>query len=116
MLGRRIPAGVSRAFWDKPVNIPPEVLQAARQQVLVQLRSCQDKIREQRRELKRVGRAHQMLWMRFKELDRDRTYWLKSWTAATAQSSRAGEELRRSKGWTLGQYMRWLSGIRSEAR
>lgn len=95
-------------------ELPPEVLEAARQQVRAEISHLQEKIRAQKRELRSLGRAHQLLWLNFREQNREKASWIKSWQEGNRHSGVIGEEVRRLRGWDLLEYSKWVSGLKWE--
>ena len=98
------------------MHISKEVMEAARQQARIEIANLQDRIREQRRELRHLGRAHQDLTKSYKLLALERDRWLRSWQEGSRFTSRLAEELRQAKGWDLSKYMQWTAHTKWEGK
>ena len=92
--------------------IPAAVMQAARDQVVPELRALQDRIRQQRKELREQGRANQRIWMKFREVSADNKAYRERWLESERMKNRLAMEIQFLKGWDLSQLLSWMQGLK----
>ncbi len=93
-------------------EIDARVLQAARDQVLCEMRVLQDRIRQQRKELKAQGRAIQLAHHAKREAYEARDRHWKSAIDAGRMISRLTQEIRDIKGWDFIECARWMGTLK----
>jgi hypothetical protein len=97
------------------MEIPPEVMAAAREIAAGERKLMQTRLSDKRKELKRLNRAHQELWNRYRLERNESKRWREEWKAGSRYISVLARELAVAKGWDMQSKHFNLSQLAKEA-